>query len=177
MSDLEEKDLELLRRREMLRDVDALSALSVDDLLELASQVTEVLRLAADVAKEKGLFRTAATLYDEIATAWQNAGTVVPPEVQPHFESLVRYWQSRGNEVLEASQLREIRPIIPAKDTLGATAASRDTTYQAPDTDDVAKIKPVLGPGDSQEISKSFLNSYGNVKGRKAFKNSDWSKK
>ena len=177
MSDLEENDLELTRQREMLRDPEALSALSPDDLLELASQVTEVLRLAADIAKEKGLIQTAAALYEEIAATWKNAGAVVPSEVQPHFESLARYWQSRGSEMSDASQLREVRPAISAKDTFSEIATPRETTFQVEDPDDVVKIKPMFGASDSQEISKSAFGSYGTAKRRQAFKNSDWKKK
>jgi hypothetical protein len=172
MTDRKDEELDLARLRKLLQDVDALSALSADELLELASQITEILRLAADVSKQKGFYRTAAALYEEIAAAWKNAGAVVPPQVRPHFESLAKYWQGRGEEVLDTPPPSEARPTVSA--TL--LTPPRGTTYQGQDSDEVIK-KFRGGAGDSQEISKSALDSFGTVKRRRAYKNSDWTKK
>ncbi len=90
--------LSLDQQREMLQNSEALSALSLDEALELATQVTEKLSAAVLAAEEAGDFREAAELCDEIAGGWKNATAVLPAAMRPHLESLVSYWVGRADE-------------------------------------------------------------------------------
>ena len=100
------------QQRSILQDSEALSALAVYEVLELAIFVTEKLGAMALDAEGDGEFQGAAELYDEIATAWLNAAGVLPADMQPYVQSLTEYWAERANEAHQRAVLAEEMPPV-----------------------------------------------------------------
>jgi len=103
------------QQRSILQDSEALSALAVYEVLELAIFVTEKLGAMALDAEGDGEFQGAAELYDEIATAWLNAAGVLPADMQPYVQSLTEYWAERANEAHQQAALAEELPPAPER--------------------------------------------------------------
>jgi hypothetical protein len=83
-------------QRAWLQNREKLAEMPMDDVLDLATRVTDKLAEQGLTAFERKAFEEAAELFDELATVWRNASEVLPEDMIPFLKMVIDYWGERG---------------------------------------------------------------------------------